>query len=98
MGQTLNIADKVTRAAMPVCITRRLTRPTEAAMHVYRGLFSSLFRLKLVYKKILFLDLFYKKKSNFDPFSLLQPACMGWVGGDYGYWININIPICILTH
>ena len=63
MGQTLNIADKVTRAAMPVCITRRLTRPPEAAMHVYRGLFSSLFRLKLVYKKILFLDLFYKKKK-----------------------------------
>ena len=23
---------------------------------------------------------------------------LGWVGGDYGYWININIPICILTH
>ena len=51
MGQTLNIADKVTRAAMPVCITRRLTRPPEAAMHVYRGLYSSLFRLKLVYKQ-----------------------------------------------
>ena len=24
--------------------------------------------------------------------------CVGLGWGDYGYWININIPICILTH
>ena len=29
---------------------------------------------------------------------ILRHSGLGWVGGDYGYWININIPICILTH
>ena len=84
MGQTLNIADKVTRAAMPVCITRRLTRPTEAAMHVYRGLYSSLFRLKLVYKKILFLDLFYKKNLILTHFHFCSLHVWVGLGGTTG--------------
>ena len=36
-------------------------------------------------------------KSGWGLWDILDVG-LGWVGGDYGYWININIPICILTH